>query len=342
MVRLSCDFLSSLTSLQSLDISLNSLEEFDFNCLNDKMHCNVNISTSEQATTLKVSDHQLNWIIPKIDFLKLRYLNLSNYRSNEISSILQETSTKIEGLDLSSTSVGELNESAFQRFVNLKKLNLSRTNLSNFKFTTFYHQRNLEVLDISYNNLYKIDFYLFLRNFQNLTSLNLEGNSLTEIDDIKRTHFPKLSLLGISKNNFTCEYLTKFLLQWPELKLIENPSNQTHIGGVDCLHGSTSQIMDTDSLTENSYVDGRNGGFLGYPNHKNDLFNIEILLGLIILLILLSFVMRKFKSSLKSIKERLIQSSENQYVSYAPNDTVQIQQDLLTPQHQFEQSVKYS
>lgn len=331
VVRLNCDFLITLTP-RSLDISLNTLEEIGLSCSKDGTHIDfdVNISPSELATTLRVFDNRLKWIFSKGDFLKLRYLNCSNSHMKNLSVILQETSTQIETLDLSNTFVGELNESTFQRFVNLKKLNLSRTNLSNLQFATFYHQRNPEMLDISYNNLNKIDFYLFLRNFQNLISLNLEGNNLTDIDSITRTHFPKLTNLAISKNSFSCDYLTKFLLQWPDLKLIDNPSNQTHIGGVDCLHRSTNQTDSYPNTVIERHVDNKNGGSI-YPNHHQELFTIQILLILIILLISLSFVARKGKRLLESARERLMQNSDDHYVAYNPNNAIHIQQDLLTP-----------
>lgn len=236
--RLSCEFLIKLMGACSLQVFVNTLVNLDSGCSNDNTHINIeiSISTDNLLTNLNISETRFNWTFNSDDFDKLRNLNFSNNRVENISLIMEQASTQLESLDLSNNFIGELTPETFHKFVNLKKLYLSRTGLSNFQFATFYHQRNLEALDISFNNLYEVDFYLFLRNFQSLRILNLEGNNLIEIDSITRTHFPQLSVLAISKNQFTCDYLVKFLLQWNNLTLIDNPSNQTHLGGIDCIH----------------------------------------------------------------------------------------------------------
>lgn len=142
----------------------------------------------------------------------------------------------VETLDLSWNFVGKLTPFMFEKFNNLKHLVVKHTNLTDFGFNSFYHQRKLEVLDISFNRLHKVDFTVFLRNFKELTELNLEGNNLTEVNTVTQAIFPKLRSLGISKNYFSCHYLAKFLVQWQHLQLINNPSNQTNIDGVDCYH----------------------------------------------------------------------------------------------------------
>lgn len=99
-----------------------------------------------------------------------------------------------------------------------------------------------------------------MRNFKNLKILNLEGNDLTEVDTITRSRFPKLTSLGLSKNNFSCRYLANFLLQWENLSLFDNPSDQTHIDGVDCYHNEMdskeNERYDTAMDLESSAEDG--------------------------------------------------------------------------------------
>lgn len=73
----------------------------------------------------------------------------------------------------------------------------------------------------------------------------MEGNNLTEINTILPSNFPQLTTLGISKNQFSCQYLVKFLKNWPKLHLIHNPSiNQTHISGTDCIHEELIGVID--------------------------------------------------------------------------------------------------
>lgn len=140
------------------------------------------------------------------------------------------------------------------------------------------------MLDLSYNDLNSIDFHLFLRNFQHLESLNLEGNNLTEIDTITRVHFPNLSALGISKNRFTCDYLAKFLLQWHDLKLVHNPSsNQMHIGGADCINGNQT----TENMTTNKNNTNGTSNTIVSEHHLNELNTIKILLIILVAIILI-------------------------------------------------------
>lgn len=249
MKRLSCGFLVTFTESKSLEISLNTLETVETSCTEDKssIDLNIKISSESTATQLRINEGHFEWIFTHDDFINIRHLNLSNSRIENITLIMQESSPLLETLDLSNNFIGELSAKTFEKFRNLKNLNLRQTNVTNFEFSTFYHQRNLQELDISYNKLNRVNFYLFLRNFQSLESLNLEGNNLTEIDSVTRSHFPKLAVLGISKNNFSCDYLVKFLLQWHDLKLIDNPSNQTHIGGVDCVHRNATVYKELNS-----------------------------------------------------------------------------------------------
>lgn len=275
--ELSCDFLMKLANASTLEVSINTLKSLENGCSNENTHfyMNISISPDEPTTTLKIAETQFKWTFSSIDFVKLRHLNFSSGQTENISMIIQKASPQLESLDLSNNFIGELTDDTFSRFVNLKRLYLSRTNLSNFQFATFYHQRNLEVLDISYNNLNKIDFYLFLRNFQHLKSLDLEGNNLTEIDSITRTHFPNLSILAISKNNFTCDYLVKFLLQWHDLVLVDNPSNQINMGGVDCFHRNST--VDANAWNSNQSIAQSSSGQIP------DLFLTNILLILTVL-----------------------------------------------------------
>lgn len=341
--RIECKFLATLVESQSLNIFLNTLESFDASCVNGAKYIdlNINISPNESTTALKISEGKFDWIFSNADFAKLRHLNLSNTRMENIITIIQSASKQLETLDLSNNFVGKLNESTFQSFTNLRNLYLKRANLSNFQFATFYHQRNLKVLDISYNNLIKIDFYLFLRNFQNLISLNLEGNDLTEIDSVTRSHFPMLSILAISKNNFSCDYLVRFLLKWPHLTLIDNPSNQTHMGGVDCFH--TSQMEPTDQVDVGNTASNTHhmqyaidqSNHIYSNNQSAELFTIKILLILILFVISVFFIVTKCKHPLQHIKERVMSSTTERSVAYnnqKNNVDMHMQDGLLIPQ----------
>lgn len=233
--HLDCKLLSSLNEMHSVQILLNTLENMKTNCPSiDRI--DITVFPSNLTTKLKLSNRRFNWIFSKNDFSKLKRLNFSNSQLSNLPMLLNELGPELQALDLSHIFFDKLNRNTFQRFSNLKELYLSQTNLSDFRYSTFYNQRNLRLLDLSYNNLNRIDFYMFVRNFQHLIVLNLEGNNFTDIDTVTRTHFPNLSVLAIAQNHFSCNYLVKFLIEWTDLKLIEASTQQMHVGGVDCIH----------------------------------------------------------------------------------------------------------
>lgn len=184
-------------------------------------------------------------------FTNLRHFNCSGNGLQNAAEIIELLGKSIETLDVSANHVGKLTAQTFKPFVNLKYLNLSQTQLDNFGFNTFYHQRRLQTLDISFNHLGSVNFTLFFRIFRHLKTLNLEGNDLHEVNSVTKMIFSKLTLLGISKNSFSCDYLTKFLRQWENLSLMDNPSsNRMHIDGIDCFddNGRVEALVKKDQM----------------------------------------------------------------------------------------------
>lgn len=336
--HLTCEFLTTTTQNNLLDIFLNTIDNLETSCINDHQNLllNVSILSNQSATSLQISNGKFQWIFNKNDFINIRHLNLSSNHLENLLEIVHASSSLLETLDLSNNFLGDLNESTFETFINLKHLSLKHTNMTNLKLETFYHQNNLEVLDISYNNLNKVDFYPFFRKFQHLLSLNLEANNLTEIDNVTRPYFPKLATLGISKNNFSCDYLMKFLLQWHDLKLVYNPSKEMHIGGVDCMHRNQtmSDELNTNNITFTSF----------FPENKTDESNYDIkeikqlltftglvlsLICVILFMICLCFCMKKCMHCCKHVKERLSKNSMEPCVIYHRRVNVQYKQPFF-------------
>lgn len=91
------------------------------------------------------------------------------------------------------------------------------------------------------------------RNFQELNTLKIEGNELKEINSITLGIFPKLALLGISKNLFSCDYLATFLPPMPRIKYFIYPTNETNIDGIECQHDqNASEITSSGAVMNNA------------------------------------------------------------------------------------------
>lgn len=233
--------LSSI-DLSEVDVSVferfENLEYFRINNVTLTSLKPIMFSKKLRLKTLDISNNDLSGVDFKPTFQQLnnlQHLFMSNCKVRNMENVLQSLPPSISHLSLPFNFIGKLTPATFQSFTNLIFLNLSHTNLSNFGFETFYHQTGLQVLDISYNNLGSVDFSLFVRSFNRLSDLNLEGNSLTELNTIVPANFPNMLYLRISKNEFPCYYVANFLKYWQHVHFVHNPSlNKTHINGIDC------------------------------------------------------------------------------------------------------------
>lgn len=244
IIRIDCNILQFLMSSTKVEFTWAYIRDIDKSCSKNVVDIELN---SENDVIFRIfrNNSASELVCSKENVNNLRNLNISGNQLQNTAQIIDLLGSSIEKLDISSNFVGKLDTETLKKLNNLMYLNLSHTNLSNFGFNTFYNQRKLQILDLSYNHMKKIDFTLFVRNFKTLHTLNIEGNDLIEVNTITRSRFPKLNSLGLSKNHFSCHYLANFLLQWENLTLFENPSDQTHIDGVDCYHKDLSSKRNT-------------------------------------------------------------------------------------------------
>lgn len=250
--RIDCNLFSSSINLFENGVSCENIAEIDLGCMTNSLK--IDLSSKNQV--IFRSQTKLSFRCAEQHLQNIKYMNISGAHIPNAHELIERLGTSIKVLDVSANFVGNLTENTFKRLGNLQHLNLSHTNLSNFGFETFYQQRKLQVLDLSYNDLKRVNFTLLLRNFKELTTLNLEGNGLIELDTVSLVIFPRLASLGIARNYFSCDYLAQFLYRWPNVHLISCAINGTHIDGVDCYHRpqieSTTNIFLNDHTTDGS------------------------------------------------------------------------------------------
>lgn len=164
-----------------------------------------------------------------------QHFNIAGHRLDDTAQTIQLLGDQLESMDASQNYLGSLNDTTLSKFTNLQHLNFSQTNLSTIECNAFYHQRKLQSLDLSYNDLSWWKFNTSSNSFSQLEILNLEGNRLTEIDDVNPSNMPKLTTLGIARNRFSCQYLVRFLNQWQNVKLTGPRSiNNMNVNGIEC------------------------------------------------------------------------------------------------------------
>ncbi|XP_055301872.1 toll-like receptor 6 [Sitodiplosis mosellana] len=278
---LSGEAFSQAYNLEFLDLSVNKIQTIDNNMFvnNGKLkHLNLNLNPvkrfnfdnfSPLANSLEVQiswnqieslnincrhlNHHFKSINEEYTFKNVRIFNVSGCRGEKFLEFLDNLNGNVEIFDFSYNFIDKLMAGVFERFTNLKALHLSHMNLSNIGLDTFSYQTRLKLLDLSYNGLTNVGPTIFSRKFFHLEHLNLEGNQLITIDSVTSINFPNMIWLSISKNQFSCKYLTRFLDKWKsveKLQLAGDPSRyQMNIEGIDCYFTQIGSKPD-DNLNE--------------------------------------------------------------------------------------------
>lgn len=170
------------TNFAPVQLSCENILEIYTNCFKSQVKIRIEVENNEIIFSFSQDSSDLQ--CTRVDFQKLKYLNISSNQLRNTHQIIEMLGSSIEILDISSNFLGKLNAKTFENLMNLQLLNLSNTNLTSFGFSTFYHLNKLKMLDISFNRIKNIDFLLLLLNFKDLETLNLEGNELTAIDSV--------------------------------------------------------------------------------------------------------------------------------------------------------------
>lgn len=91
----------------------------------------------------------------------------------------------------------------------LQYLNLSNTNLMLDMTMNTLASTTLLELDVSQNNLADSRLLEYFKRFENLQTIALDDNNLTELDkfDLIKEYFPKLEKMSIEKNPWNCNWM---------------------------------------------------------------------------------------------------------------------------------------
>lgn len=198
--------------MANTSLSLDNLEPFQ--PLNALAELDISHNITENIDLTSSSLDLQDLLVFKAAFCKF----------SNISDLIKRLGASIVELDISGNFLANFDAETFKNLIKLTRINVSHTNLSHFDFQMLEHQPDLQILDLSYNGLQTINFSTILRY---LVFLRLDGNNLNEIQIFRNHYFPTLNAMGISKNQFSCEYLKTFLrqikIEWNHLELIEDP-----------------------------------------------------------------------------------------------------------------------
>lgn len=209
-------------NLTDTNLSFDNLKTFETNIGEPLVTKNMIISYNNlENTDFKTESTALK---------NLEGLFISHCNVTSIADVFKQLGPNLKLLDISGNNLTGLSADNFKNLPNLIGLKLDHGNLLHIDFSIFDQSKELFGINMSYNALKTID--LSSAAFAQMKIIKLEGNELTEIVGLTKTNFPALKELQISMNQFSCEYLTKFIPQirseFPNLKLLGEPFKQKH------------------------------------------------------------------------------------------------------------------
>lgn len=280
-----------LTKLRTLNLGSNRLQEIDIASTTiERLSIPYN-----KLTALTVNQKMKSLYAPYNELTELSFSGGGSssemvelkLRRNLITDFTNISSLfKVEVLDVSSNPIGKLNISSFARMNGLSKLNLELTNITkdSLTFGTFAHNANMTQLDISYNQLQHIDFNIF-SSLSQLTHLKIDGNNLSNIPyESMKANFPKLSLISLIDNDWSCAYLSNMTRHFKVLNVVvyvypkHRVLDEMNVDGIRChnnrtphVYWQTPIILQGDEINTTHTTDGY--------GHKNEEINFMQLQG---------------------------------------------------------------
>lgn len=169
------------------------------------------------ANSISFADNKLKHP-PFKDLNQLRVLTLHSQRRgiNKIPSNLLQGLSSMEMFYVGNTNLGHLNPDTFKFSPQLWFLDLSKNALSednSIPAELFHPISGLTKLILSRMQLRSLNF-LLNANLSRLSTLKAKGN---EIDTINKTliqSLPRLEVLDLQKNTFTCDCHNEFFIEW--------------------------------------------------------------------------------------------------------------------------------
>lgn len=245
-------------TLTTIDLSANSIiyiQDSSFNRLKDLRFVNLSNNLleifdmrlfryNENVVEIHFENNRIKrpFFDKNLSSISFKSLTVASFAMNEINYVHEVFSKHsypaLQMLNLSKNPLMSFDVDVFHDSKSLKHINLSCSTLQYVDFNVFRHPEHLVSLDLNENRLMNINFTSNFGHFSNLEFLNVEGNFLKHLDGATVLNFPKLSKIGISRNQLTCEYAKEFLQQWPNSKVIGDPCEQL---GLDGGNGSHSE-----------------------------------------------------------------------------------------------------
>lgn len=314
---------SILTNLTLLELDNNYLEYFNFSGIrNIETLEGISLSNnhftkldySESPKNIKVLNLSHNFLSDLKNISVFSKLSKLDASYNKLSRINYDTFSglgQLVVLFLSHNSIVDLSIGGLRNLDDLQYFDISYNNLTNISAGSLSGLYSLKELDLSHNQLTYLNEDIF-HHTRNLKTLNIAYNNLTNVN-IKGiiAHVVWLRQIDVKGNNWACKLLINVIRDNRLLEIRGGDTfNVSNVYGIPC-----DENMEINEKPED--------GFPNVISNLNTLVAIETnisvkisvmiaFISLIMILIVIKFILRKFSSQITATKQFIYQKSESE------------------------------
>lgn len=251
----------------------------------------LNVNNEQQTEILKLvdssaADGQLQKLFHNKNFLRLRLLDVSGNRIQNLERETFRRNVRLRVLNLASNEIKQLNGDTFVDLLDLNELYLGNNQLVDFSsgFEVFSHLKALTVLDVSNNTIVNIERRMFY-GLESLIEINMSHNKLYILPYQVFESMKSIETIDLS-HNLLPSFLDNFFIHNHKLKVLRlnhnlmGKINKNSLYGLKELHTldlSYNQLLTVDRNAFDT-LDGLQ--FLNLANNHIHLLSANVFLSL--------------------------------------------------------------
>lgn len=251
----------------------------------------LNVINEQQTEILKLvdsaaADEQLQKLFQNKNFLRLKLLDMSGNRIQNLERESFRKNVRLRALNLSKNEIKQLRDDVFADLLDLNELYLSHNKLIDFSLgaDVFSNLKKLTVLDLSNNTIVNIERRMF-SGLESLIEINMSHNKLYILPYQVFESMKSIEIVDLS-HNLLLSFLDNFFIHNHKLKVLRlshnlmGKINKNSLYGLKELHTldiSYNQLLTVDRNAFDT-LDGLR--FLNLSNNHIQLLSANVFLSL--------------------------------------------------------------
>ncbi|CAI4226387.1 unnamed protein product [Auanema sp. JU1783] len=212
--KINCEFLGSVNSMSSLDLSHNNINQFELSCVKRNL-LSLNLAYNNLQSVKKEMME---------DFEELTELSLSHNGILEIQATALQNCPKLNIIDFSHNHIRTIWKNTFASQKMIGKLDLSSNALIALQ-RGFLGKQNILHINLAHNAFNRVPIEALETSSASLSSLNMDHNQIKTVDSPQLVGLKNISTLSLSNNQIDSieEAAFEHLTSLQNLDISHNP-----------------------------------------------------------------------------------------------------------------------